>query len=122
MEHIEGQMDLMSLIGEFDPIKEVARTARGGWVQSERILTDLLKTGPDAKTWTAAVKHEYCPYGFCGHLWPVDGPNTLKEYQMMAGYIKVRWYDAGGDLRDAEKSWGEFSAEVAARIRRGEAV
>ena len=79
---MNGQMTLMEMLGEIDPLKEVARTANVYWKQSRDKLKDLYSKDPDDYDWTCAVRHEYCPYEAQGRWGSGNGPNTVEGYYM----------------------------------------
>ena len=103
-----------------NPIREVARQAGPYWTTSERKLIDLCDTDPDIRTFTKAVKNEYCPNEFAGHYGGDHSPNTLQGYEMRRDTITAWFYDPDGKRQERKYSWEDFAREIADLIWSGE--
>lgn len=103
-----------------NPVCEVAKMSRPYWTTSRQKLINLCNRDPDIKTFAAAVKHEYSPYGFAGHYGGNDKPNTMIGYTMRTNLIEMEYVDATGKKIRAVCSWEDFAREVADMIWSGE--
>ena len=117
-----GQMTIYDLLypERINPIREVAKRSRPYWTTSRLELIDLCNTDPDIKTFAAAVKHEYSPYGFAGHFGGSGEPNTIEGWDMLTNIVKIYFYDAEGKRTERAYSWEDFAREIADLIWSGE--
>ena len=94
-----GQLSLFDQTdAKFDPLRETATRARPCWTTSAKTLVDLCSEDPDIERWTEAVKNEYCPNGFVGHLGADEGPGTLIGWELRTKNVMIKYFDKDGDL------------------------
>ena len=117
---MNGQMTLMEMLGEIDPLKEVAKTASTYWEQSKDKLRELFSQNPDDYDWTVSVRHEYCPYEIAGRWGFGAGPNTIEGYSMSWQGVRIVYYDLCGKEKEMQRSWQDFAREIGLLIHGGE--
>lgn len=117
---MEGQMSIFDFIEHYSPLREVAEMASPYWTSSRKKLNNMLQNVPDLKTFAAAVRHEYCPYGLNGHYGsPRSNTNCVYAYDMMTNKIKVQYFDERGNDTERWFSWEDFSRVLRDVILRG---
>ena len=115
------QLNLFDQIEKrFDPLRETATRARPYWTTSAKTLVDLCSEDPDIERWTKAVKNEYCPYGFAGHLGADNGPGTLIGWELRTKNVMITFLDKYGTTQTMTATWQDFAREIADLIWSGE--
>lgn len=104
----------------FDPLRETATRARPYWTTSAKTLVDLCGEDPDIERWTKAVKNEYCPNGFAGHLGAGNGPGTLIGWELRTKNVMIKYFDKYGTAQTMVATWQDFAREIADLIWSGE--
>ena len=114
-------MTLMEMLGEIDPLKEVAKKSYPYWKQSKDTLKEIYAKDPDEREWTGAVKHEYCPYEMAGRWGMEQGTyNTLIGYTFNWKGVRIEYLDMRGKEKEIKRSWQDFAREIGQLIWGGE--
>ena len=118
-----NQMTIYDLMGEIDPLREVAKKANVHWQDSRETIRDwyrkLVQDEQFAQKFSLVVKHQYIPYGAHGHYGGGGKPNTICEYDMRNEGIKIGYYDLDGERKERHYSWIDFAKMIADLIEAG---
>lgn len=119
---MDGQMTIFDWLypRQLNPIREVAERESPYWTTSKQKLIDLCNTDPSITLFSKEVRHEYCPYGLCGHYCDNENPNEIIGWDMMTDKITVYYRDAEGQKRKRQYTWQDFARAVADLIWSGE--
>lgn len=102
---MDYQISLFDVVTETTPERWLVGRASVNWTTSKQKIIQAVEDELSIKAFAKIVRHEYCPYGYCG-AYGCSG--AYIGYTMTAKHIEI-------ELADKTKriiSWEDFAREI----------